>query len=81
MNPNAKILDGPGYTDDRGLSTMPDYSDRLTVGELSDLVEYLRGFEGTGSPGGAGSPSGTALPPGAAPATDQPAPARSAEPR
>lgn len=81
MNPNAKILDGPGYTDDRGLSTMPDYSDRLTVGELSDLVEYLRGFEGTGSPGGVGSPSGTASPPGAAPATDQPAPARSTEPR
>jgi mono/diheme cytochrome c family protein len=45
MNPNAQILDGPGYTDERGLSTMPDYRDRLTVGELSDLVEYLRSFE------------------------------------
>ena len=45
MNPNAQILDGPGYTDERGLSIMPDYRDRLTVGELSDLVEYLRSFE------------------------------------
>ena len=57
MNPNAQILDGPGYTDERGLSTMPDYSDRLTVGELSDLVEYLRSFEATAAP----------------PATEQPA--------
>jgi copper resistance protein D len=70
MNPNAKILDGPGYTDDRGLSTMPDYSDRLTVGELSDLVEYLRGFEAASSPSG-----------GATPPTEQPAGERSAEPR
>ena len=25
MNPNAMIVDGPGYTDDRGSSIMPDY--------------------------------------------------------
>jgi len=50
MNPNAQILDGPGYTDERGLSTMPDYRDRLTVGELSDLVEYLRSFERPAAP-------------------------------
>jgi copper resistance protein D len=61
MNPNAQILDGPGYTDERGLSTMPDYSDRLTVGELSDLVEYLRSFE---------RPAPPATEP---PATEQPA--------
>ena len=42
MNPNAQIVDGPGYVDERGLSTMPDYRDRLTVGELIDLVEYLK---------------------------------------
>jgi putative copper export protein/mono/diheme cytochrome c family protein len=61
MNPNAQILDGPGYTDERGLSIMPDYRDRLTVGELSDLVEYLRSFE-------------RAVPPAIEPprATDQP---------
>ena len=50
MNPNAQILDGPGYTDERGLSIMPDYRDRLTVGELSDLVEYLRSFERAAPP-------------------------------
>src|ERR1043166_987716 len=42
MNPNAMILDGPGYTDPQGLSTMPDYRNKLTVGELIDLVAYLR---------------------------------------
>lgn len=41
MNPNAMILDGPGYTDSRGLSIMPDYRDKLTVGDLIDLVAYL----------------------------------------
>lgn len=49
MNPNAQILDGLGYSDERGLSIMPDYRDRLTVGELIDLVEYLRKLDGAGS--------------------------------
>ena len=66
MNPNAQILDGPGYTDERGLSTMPDYSDRLTVGELSDLVEYLRSFERPALPA-------TEPPATEPPATEQPA--------
>jgi copper resistance protein D len=42
LNPNAMIVDGPGYMDASGLSTMPDYRDRLTVRELIDLVTYLR---------------------------------------
>jgi len=42
MNPNATILDGPGYTDAQGLSIMPDFRDNLTVGELIDLVAYLK---------------------------------------
>ena len=50
LNPNARILDGPGYTDDRGLSTMPEYREMLTVGELIDLVAYLRGFGGGQAP-------------------------------
>jgi putative copper resistance protein D len=50
LNPNARILDGPGYTDDRGLSTMPDYRERLTVGELIDLVAYMKGFGGGQAP-------------------------------
>lgn len=42
INPNAMILDGPGYTDDRGLSIMPDYRNKLTVSELIDLIAYLK---------------------------------------
>lgn len=48
MNPDAKIVDGPGYTNDRGLSTMPDYRERLTVGDLIDLVAYLKSLRGGG---------------------------------
>jgi len=46
MNPNALILDGPGYTDDRGLSIMPEYRQNMTVGELIDLVAYLKSLGG-----------------------------------
>ena len=42
VNPNALALDGPGYTDERGRSIMPEYRQNLTVGELIDLVAYLR---------------------------------------
>jgi mono/diheme cytochrome c family protein len=92
MNPNAQILDGPGYTDERGLSIMPDYRDRLTVGELSDLVEYLRTFERSAppaaekppsaeKPSGAEQPPATEQPPapGQAPASGEP-PARERQP-
>ena len=44
LNPNALIVDGPGYTDDRGLSIMPEYRHSMTVGELVDLVSYLKGL-------------------------------------
>jgi hypothetical protein len=44
LNPNAMIVDGPGYTDDRGLSIMPEYRHSMTVGELVDLVSYLKGL-------------------------------------
>ena len=42
MNPSALVLDGPGYADERGRSTMPEYRQGLTVAELIDLVAYLR---------------------------------------
>jgi mono/diheme cytochrome c family protein len=42
LNPNAVILEGPGYTGPDGLSIMPDYRESLTVSELIDLVAYLR---------------------------------------
>jgi mono/diheme cytochrome c family protein len=42
LNPNAVIVEGPGYTGADGRSIMPDYRDRLTVGQLLDLVAYLK---------------------------------------
>jgi putative copper export protein len=42
LNPNAMVVDGPGYTDDRGLSIMPEYRQTMTVGDLVDLVSYLK---------------------------------------
>jgi len=42
MNPNAVIITGPGYTGPDGLSTMPDYSELLTLRQLLDLVAYLK---------------------------------------
>jgi putative copper export protein len=42
INPNAMIIDGPGYANSYGLSIMPDYRDQLTIGELIDLVAYLQ---------------------------------------
>ncbi len=41
LNPNAVIVEGPGYTGPDGRSIMPDYRDLLTVGQLIDLVAYL----------------------------------------
>jgi putative copper export protein len=42
LNPDAVIVEGPGYTDARGRSTMPELARGLTVAELLDLVAYLR---------------------------------------
>ncbi len=42
INPNAVIVQGPGYTGPDGLSTMPDYRGDLTAEELIDLVAYLK---------------------------------------
>jgi putative copper export protein/mono/diheme cytochrome c family protein len=42
INPNAVIVQGPGYTGPDGLSIMPSYAERLAVQELLDLVAYLR---------------------------------------
>lgn len=43
LNPNAVIVEGPGYTGPDGLSIMPDYRRSLTAEELIDLVAYLKG--------------------------------------
>ena len=43
LNPNAVIVEGPGYTGRDGHSTMPEYRE-LTLADLVDLVAYLRGL-------------------------------------
>jgi len=40
VNPDAVLVDGPGFVSHRGRSTMPVYPD-LTVTQLEDLVAYL----------------------------------------
>jgi putative copper export protein len=42
INPNAVIVEGPGYTGPDGRSVMPSYAGRLSVSELIDLVAYLK---------------------------------------
>ncbi len=41
INPNRVIVKEKGYAGEDGLSTMPSYSDILTIQELIDLVAYL----------------------------------------
>jgi hypothetical protein len=38
------IVDGPGYTDEAGRSRMPEYP-QLTLGEVADLVAYLKSLD------------------------------------
>jgi mono/diheme cytochrome c family protein len=40
VNPSAVVVEGPGYADANGRSTMPAYPD-LTVAQLQDLVAFL----------------------------------------
>jgi mono/diheme cytochrome c family protein len=53
LNPNAVLVEGPGYIDDRGLSIMPAYPD-MTLGELTDLVAYVQSLRAGGGHGGHG---------------------------
>ncbi len=48
VDPNAVILAGPGWLGPDGRSTMPDFRDSLTVGELVDLVAYIKSLDGGG---------------------------------
>lgn len=41
LNPDAVLVDGPGYIGPDGVSVMPSYPD-LTLRQLADLVAYLR---------------------------------------
>ncbi len=46
VNPNAVIVEAPGYTGPDGRSSMPDYRDRLSIRELIDLIAYLKTLGG-----------------------------------
>ena len=46
VNPNAVIVEGPGYTGREGRSTMPDYRNDLSVADLLDVVAYLASQSG-----------------------------------
>jgi len=48
LNPDAVLVDGPGYIGEDGRSTMPAYPD-LTIGQLADLVAYLQTLTGPGN--------------------------------
>jgi len=57
LNPNAVILEAPGYAGPDGLSIMPDYRESLTVSELIDLVAFLKSLSvGDGQGDHAGPP-------------------------
>ncbi len=49
LNPNAVIIEGPGYTDTQGRSAMPDYRESLSVKQLVDLSTYLESLTGRSS--------------------------------
>ncbi len=42
LNPNAVVVEGPGYTGPDGRSIMPDYRGQISAAELVDLVAYLK---------------------------------------
>ena len=47
VNPNAVLVDGPGYAGADGRSVMPDYPD-MSLGELADMVAYLQSLKSGG---------------------------------
>jgi len=46
LNPDAVVVQAPGYTDAQGRSIMPDYRRSLSVVDLVDLVAYLGTLRG-----------------------------------
>ena len=53
INPNAVIVDGPGYTTSDGRSVMPGVGKNVSVAEVIDLLAFLSSL-----PDGPGKPSG-----------------------
>jgi mono/diheme cytochrome c family protein len=48
LNPDAVLVDGPGYISAGGRSTMPSYPD-MTLKQLADVVAYLKSLTAAGS--------------------------------
>jgi len=46
LNPDAVVVQAPGYADSQGRSIMPDYRQSLSVVDLVDLVTYLATLRG-----------------------------------
>jgi mono/diheme cytochrome c family protein len=58
VNPNAVIIDEPGFTGPDRRSKMPTFNEDLTVAQLIDLVAYLKSLTG-GQHGAPKAPAGT----------------------
>jgi mono/diheme cytochrome c family protein len=71
VNPDAVLVDGPGYVSPQGRSTMPSYPD-VTVTQLEDLVAYLSSLT-SGDPHAGHRMPGMAATAGAAPTRANPA--------
>lgn len=55
LNPNAVLIEGPGFLGPDGKSRMPSYTESMTLQQLIDLVAYLRTLGAAPSaPAGAG---------------------------
>jgi len=67
LNPDAVLVEGPGYIDPQGHSTMPAYPD-LTLAQLADVVAYVQSLGG-GPAMAPGPVMSASLPPAPASAT------------
>jgi mono/diheme cytochrome c family protein len=61
LNPDAILIEGPGYIGPDGHSTMPDYPE-MTVRQLGDLVAYLVSLKTGGAHAGHVMPAPPVLP-------------------
>lgn len=55
LDPNAVIIDAPGFYGEDGRSTMPSYAESLTLEQWVNLVAYLKSLTGEIGPGALGS--------------------------
>jgi len=58
LNPNRVTIQGTGYTDKQGLSTMPNYNDTMTLEEAVNLAAYLKSLAKGGDHSGMGMTPG-----------------------